>query len=151
MGRKMYFLSALLFALCFPLFCQGAEQQEDLLTIERNLSGQMLNYMDELEARLNDYRTATERLSSDAGNSSRATENLETQLNLLGRQLKDTLNYADSLSKQLDDRERKLRGCKKSLAVAVAMIILNRLAHAVLAIVYLKWKIRIPYGVLLLL
>ena len=109
----------------------------------------MLNYMDELEARLNDYRTATERLSSDAGNSSRATENLETQLNLLGRQLKDTLNYADSLSKQLDDRERKLRGCKKSLAVA--MIILNRLAHAVLAIVYLKWKIRIPYGVLLLL
>ena len=111
----------------------------------------MLNYMDELEARLNDYRTATERLSSDAGNSSRATENLETQLNLLGRQLKDTLNYADSLSKQLDDRERKLRGCKKSLALAVAMIILNRLAHAVLAIVYLKWKIRIPYGVLLLL
>lgn len=111
----------------------------------------MLNYMDELEARLNDYRTATERLSGDAGNSSRATENLETQLNLLGRQLKDTLNYADSLSKQLGDRERKLKGCRKSLAAAVAMIALNRLAHAVLAIIYLKLKIKIPYGVLLLL
>ncbi len=111
----------------------------------------MLSYMDELESRLNGYRSITERLRSDAGNSSRATENLETQLNLSAQRLRDTLSYADSLSKQLSARERKLKGLRKLLAAAVAVIVLNRLVHAALAIVYLKLKVKIPYGALLLL
>ena len=155
MSRKtvlLVSLSVFLFcALCSPLFCQDAERQMDLSAIEQNLSGRMLKCMDELEAQLSSYQKTTEQLKDDASSSNKITQNLETQSNLFGRQSKNTLSFADSLSNKLSDKERKLKNCRKLSAALIATIALNRLLHIALAILYMKLKIKIPYEALLFL
>lgn len=143
MRRMLFFLllSFFLLSLCFPA-AAPAENSERTLQV---LSAEIHTQLDGLKQQ---SRNLTEQLliaERELQASSKQVETLQTELNELNSCLVNTNQKLSEYSEKLTEYETKLKFRAKVIAIATAALIVFLTVRGVLLVLKIKFGIKIPY------
>ncbi len=148
MGRKLFLfllVSSFFAALCFS---QTARPQESTI---RELSGEIHVTLDDLRRQSQALTVQLSIAENELRIQSSKASQLQTDLNALNSCLDDTNRKLADYSKRLGEYEAKLRRRARIIAWAAVLLFLFLLVRAILIILKVKFGIKIPYMVNLLL